>query len=198
MKRLKILFLMLGILIFLTGFLNNLSHANNIHLEISVTNDSLKHFYFSLSNFFETPEEKIIIIKKKYHPIIKDEEIPIILILAKEAKVDPQLIVELRKKGYSWYEIFVYFGIKPEKFYRTVIIKESPPYGKAWGYYKKPKKIKKVFISDGDIIVLTHVKFISEYFQENPKEVWRMFEITKNPLETHEKFFIKHYKKVYK
>lgn len=180
--------------VFLLGVLNNSSYAiNNFNLKISVADDSLEHFYFSLGEFFNVPEEEIIIIKKRYHPIVKDEEIPIILILKEKTGVSPQVIIDLRKKGYTWYEIFIYFGIKPEKFYKTVIVKAGPPYGKAWGYHKKSKP-KKIIISDKDLIILTNVKFISEYYRENPKEVWKIFEIEKHPLYVHEKFFAKHKK----
>lgn len=183
---------------FLFGLLTHSSYAiNEFNLKISVAEDSLKHFYLSLGEFFSVPEEDIIIIKRKYHPTIKDEEIPIILTLTRKTGVSPQVIIDLRKKGYTWYEIFIYFGIKPEKFYKTVIIKDGPPYGKAWGYHKKTKP-KKIIFSDNDIIILTNIKFISEYYEENPREVWKIFEMEKNPLYVHEKFFLKHKKHKHK
>lgn len=180
--------------VFLFGFLTISSYAiNDFNLRISVADDSLKHFYLSLGEFFNVPEEDIIIIKRRYHPTIRDEEIPIILTLTGKTGVSPEVIIDLRRKGYTWYEIFIYFGIKPEKFYKTVIIRGGPPYGKAWGYHKKTKP-KKVIFSDNDIIILANIKFISKYYRENPKEVWKIFEVEKRPLYVHEKFFLKHKK----
>lgn len=141
-------------------------YSKDLDIGISVSDGKLKSFYFALGDFFRIPEERIIIIKKRY-PIIVEEELPVILIIVKEAGIEPDVIIELRKRGYSWYDIMIKFKIYPEVIFKKYII-YGPPYGKAWGYHKKKKKI--IFVDD-DIIALANIKFIAEYYHENPQVI---------------------------
>jgi hypothetical protein len=161
MKKLS---LWLGLVSIFLAF-NLSSFASDINLGISLGDGKLRSFYFSLSDYYRIPEEQIIIIKKRY-PIIVEEELPVILLIVREAGVSPDVIVELRRKGYSWYDILIRFRIYPEVVFKRYII-YGPPYGKAWGYHKK----KKVVFVDDDIIFLSNVKFLSEYYREVPDVV---------------------------
>ena len=40
-------------------------------------------------------------------------------------------------RGMSWWDISVRYGIRPEVYYVPVAVAPGPPYGKAWGHYKK-------------------------------------------------------------
>ncbi len=140
--------------IFLLLIITKPLFAKDIDIGVSIGDGKIKSFYFALGDFFKVPEERIIIIKKRY-PIILEEELPVILIIVKEAGVDPDIIIELRRRGYSWYDIMVRFRIYPEVVFKRYII-YGPPYGKAWGYHKK----KKVILVDDDIIALANIKFL--------------------------------------
>ncbi|PMP62521.1 MAG: hypothetical protein C0197_04380 [Caldimicrobium thiodismutans] len=139
-------------------------YAKEIDLGVSISDGKIRSFYFALVDYFRVPEEQIIIIKKRY-PIIYEEELPVILIIVREAGVDPDVIIELRKRGYSWYDIMVRFRVYPEIVFKRYIV-YGPPYGKAWGHHKKKKKI--IFVDD-DIVALANIKFISEYYREDPQ-----------------------------
>ena len=157
-------------LIFLTIllFFPFIVFGKDVDIGVSISNGKLQSFYFSLSDYYRIPEEKIIIIKKRY-PIIVEEELPVILLIVREAGVSPDIIIELRKRGFSWYDIFIRFRLYPEVIFKRYII-YGPPYGKAWGHYKHKKKL--IFV-DNDIIVLSNLKFLSEYYQEAPEVVIR-------------------------
>lgn len=143
--------------------------AKDVNIGVSIGDGKLQHFYFSLSDYYRLPEEKIIIIKKRY-PIIVEEELPIVLLIVREAGVNPDVVIELRKRGYSWYDILIHFRLYPEVLFKRYII-YGPPYGKAWGYYKHKKK-KYIWVDD-DIIALSNVKFLSEYYQEPPEVIFK-------------------------
>ncbi|MEZ0343689.1 MAG: hypothetical protein ABWJ99_02615 [Caldimicrobium sp.] len=155
-------------------------YSKDLDIGVSISDGKIRSFYFALGDFFRIPEEQIIIIKKRY-PIIVEEELPVILIIVREAGVDPNVIIELRRRGYSWYDIMVRFRVYPEEIFKKYII-YGPPYGKAWGYHKKKKKI--IFVDD-DIIALANIKFISEYYREDPQIIIKYKEKYPRFLDVH-------------
>lgn len=138
----------------------------DLNVDISLSDGKIRSFFFSLSDYYKIPEERIIIIKKRY-PIIIEEELPIILLIVREAGIEPEVIIELRKKGYSWFDILMRFKIYPEIIFERYLI-YGPPYGKAWGYHKKREKI---IFHERDIVFLSNIKFLSEYYKEEPEVI---------------------------
>jgi len=55
-------------------------------------------------------------------------------------------------------------------------VRVGPPYGKAYGHFKnKPKKEwKTIVLSDGDVVNLVNLKFVSEHYGRPPQEVIRL------------------------
>ena len=55
--------------------------------------------------------------------------------------------------------------------------KVEPPYGKAYGHYKKyhpNKEWKKIVLSDNEVVDLVNLRFISEYHKLDPDKVIKM------------------------
>ena len=52
----------------------------------------------------------------------------------------------------------------------------GPPYGKAWGHYKKNKKRKHKAIrfTDTEIVAFVNLKFISQHYGHSPDDVAKM------------------------
>ncbi|MFN3567742.1 MAG: hypothetical protein ACK4UR_02400 [Caldimicrobium sp.] len=161
-------------LIILILFFPLVALAKDIDFGLSISDGKIQSFYFSLSNFYRIPEERIIIIKKRY-PIIIEEELPIVLFIVREAGIAPDVIIDLRKRGYSWYDILIRFKLYPEVVFKRYII-YGPPYGKAWGYHKHHKR--KYILSDYDIISLANIKFLSEYYSIDPEVIIKYKERT--------------------
>lgn len=117
----------------------------------------------------------MIIIKERG---IDEDELPVVFFIAKRARVSPEVIIKMRLSGYSWMDISLHYGIGPEVYYipveETVIM--GPPYGKAYGYYKKyPRnKWKLIRLDDDDIVNLVNLRFMSEYHGIPPAEVIKM------------------------
>ncbi|PMP94013.1 MAG: hypothetical protein C0169_07060, partial [Thermodesulfobacterium geofontis] len=156
MKSLKILTYLLILIPFLMFFNLKSSYGKDVDMGFSIDNGKISHFYLSIGDYYRVPVEKIIIIKKRY-PFIIEEEIPIIFFISEYRGIDPDVIISLRSRGYSWYNIMIHFGLYPERIFERYII-YGPPYGKAWGYYKPYKKKKVIVFRDRDIIELANVK----------------------------------------
>ena len=71
-----------------------------------------------------------------------DEQLPVLGHLARELGQTPERIFELHRSGLSFLDISLRFGRGPEIFYVPLAVDPGPPYGKAWGYYKKTPRAR--------------------------------------------------------
>lgn len=139
----------------------------NFSISVSDREDG---FTFSISNYYRVPEKEVIIIKERGIP---EEELPVVYFIASKAKVKPKTIIDLRLKGLSWMDISLHYGIYADAYYIPLKGELGPPYGKAYGHFKKHKKEKwKVIkLDDDDIINLVNLSFMSNYYQVEPEVI---------------------------
>jgi len=145
----------------------------DVNVGVSVGEEGLKGFYFSVGEYFRVPEREVIVIRERRIP---DEEIPVVLFLAARARVAPGVIIDLRFRGKTWMDITIHYGLSPEIYYVPVKVEvKGPPYGKAYGHYKNKQKKdwKKIVLSNDEVINLVNLRFISEYHHHPPEEVIR-------------------------
>ncbi len=140
----------------------------------SIGEGGLSGFFLAVGDYYRVPQRELIIIKERgFLPY----EVPVVLFLAKRAHVAPEVIMDLRLSGYTWLDITLRFGLSPEIFYVPVgVIATGPPYGKAYGYYKKrPKKEwKTILLSDDDVTNLVNLKLMSEHYECPPEKIIKM------------------------
>ena len=143
---------------------------------LSVADGELRSFYLAVSNHYRVPGEDVAAVKERYR--FRNEELPVVYYLASRARVKPSAIIDLRINRMSWLDISFHFGLTPEIFFVPLTVeKVGPPYGKAYGYYKKysPKKEwRKIVLSDNEVVDLVNLRFISEYHRLTPAEVIKM------------------------
>ena len=127
-------------------------------------------FNIAVSNYYHVPEREVIVLRERR---IRDEDLPVVLFIAQRARVTPATIVDLRLRGMSWWDISVRYGIRPEVYYVPVVVTPGPPYGKAWGHYKKKhrKQWDTIVLADDDVVNLVHVRFLSDYYGVPPERV---------------------------
>lgn len=130
-------------------------------------------FHVAVANYYRVPEREVVVIRERR---VRDEDLPVVLFIAQHARVTPATIVDLRMRGLSWWDISVRYGIGPEVYYVPVAVAPGPPYGKAWGHYKKKprKQWKTIVLADDDIVNLVHVRFISDYYRIPPERVFEV------------------------
>ena len=148
-----------------------------VDMGISIGDEGLRSFYLAIGDYYRVPEREVIVIKERRIP---DEEIPVVFFIAKRARVKPATIIDLRLRGMTWMDITLRYHLGPEIFYmpvkETVVI--GPPYGKAYGYYKKKprKEWKKIVLGDDDIINLVNLRFMSAHYGNPPEKVIQLRE----------------------
>lgn len=151
---------MITALIFLTFAVP--ASAQNVSTGMFISDGVLKSFYLAIGDYYRVPESRVVHVKKHYR--VPDEELPAVFFLAARAHVDPDVIIDLRiGQRMSWLNITFHFGLTPEIYY-VPVERAGPPYGKAYGYYKKHgQDYKKVVLADSDVINLVNLRFLSDY-----------------------------------
>ena len=85
-----------------------------------------------------------------------DSNLPVTLFLARHSGRPLDYIVSLRAQGVSWSLIFSRCGVPLEALYAGIDRDPGPPYGNAWGHWKKHGRI--TWLDDPDIEGLVQVQ----------------------------------------
>lgn len=135
----------------------------DISIGVTFGKDGLQDFQMAVSDYFRSSAKEFLEIRGRG---ISYQEVPVVLYLASRARVRPEVIIEMRLGGKSWFEISVHFRLSPSIFYVPLRAKVvGPPYGNAYGYYRnKPRRTwKTITLTDEDVVNLVNLKFLSEH-----------------------------------
>jgi len=129
-------------------------------------------FHVAVSNYYRVPERDVIIVRDRR---IREDEIPVVFFIAQQAHVASATIVDLRLRGLSWWDISVRYRLGADVYYVPISGRPGPPYGKAYGHYKRPRsQWKAIVLSDEDVVSLVQLRFISEHYHVAPDRVIEM------------------------
>jgi len=131
---------------------------------------SVGDFHVAVSNYYHVPEREVVVVRERRIP---DEELPVVFFIAQQAHVPAARIVDMRLHGDSWWDISVRYGLGADVYYVPVaVVHSGPPYGRAYGHYKKPKKQwNTIVLTDGDIVNLVELRFMSEHYHVAPERI---------------------------
>jgi len=151
-------------------FLASTVPAQTVRTGVSITDGHLNNFYLSIGDYYHVPESRVVYVRDRYPR--HDEELPVIFFLASRAHVDPQVIIDLRMRSrMSWLDITFHYGLSPEIYY-VPLRRVGPPYGKAYGYYKKHgNNYSRVVLADDDVVNLVNLRFMSDYHGVDPEVI---------------------------
>lgn len=144
-----------------------------MNMDITVGESGTKGFYLAASEYYRIPEREIVVIRGRH---IRDEEIPVVLFIARKARVPYAGVLDLRSRGMSWIDITRYYRLNPEIYHLPVKEAAGPPYGKAYGYYRKHpgKERPEARLDDDDIVNLVNLGFISDRYGYAPARIMKM------------------------
>jgi len=150
-----------------------LAPAVDFGFGLQVDDEGRKSFYLAVSNHYQVPEKEIVVVRERHIP---DEEMPVVFFLAARCNASPATIIDLRLGGKSWMDITLQFGKTAEIFYVPVEDVSDPPYGHAYGHFKKHPKNRwgEIRLSDDDVVNFVNLKFICDHYGWTPNEVIRM------------------------
>jgi hypothetical protein len=127
-------------------------------------------FWVAIGDYFRAPDQEISIVRAQRIP---NDEFAAIFYLSQRAGVTVQAVIDLRKAGRSYAEITDLFQLSPAIFYVPIKTDPGPPFGQAYGHFKKHPKSewKKIQLADDDIINLVNLRFISNQCKVSPEDV---------------------------
>ena len=157
----------------LTFILSTGSTTADVSIGLSANDDGIKSFYLAIGEQYRVPEKEIIVVREKNIP---DNELPVVFFIASRAHVEPGVVVKLRGEGKSWIDITLHFGLSPAIYYVAFEKDPGPPYGKAWGHYKKHKREewKSIRLGDDDIVNFVNIKFMCDRHGYTPDQVIKL------------------------
>jgi hypothetical protein len=100
-----------------------------------------------------------------------ETDLPTILFLAHESGRSPRFIVDLRSRGLSWIEISHRVGFPVGVLFAGFESDPGPPYGKAWGYWKKQGRA--LHLGDRDFTNLVQIQLGSHWAGVGPNVLVR-------------------------
>jgi hypothetical protein len=170
----KKLFISLIVLSLIPGMVA--AEETQVDFGISIADGELRSFYLAVGSHYSVPPKQVVSVKERYR--FRSEELPVVYFLAARARVKPSAVIDLRMNRMSWFDISIRFGLSPEIFFVPLDVeKVGPPYGNAYGYYKKyrpQKEWRKIILSDSEVVDLVNLRFISEYQHIPPGQVIEM------------------------
>ena len=143
----------------LTAFgFSALSAAAQVQAGAVVSGEGLRSFYFAIGNYYQVPEREVVVVHERAIP---PDEVPVVFFVARQAHVQPTVIVDLRRRGLSWSDVALHFRLDPDIYY----FRGGPPYGHAYGYWKKHPPL------DAEVVDAVNVHFLSDYHRVSPDSV---------------------------
>ena len=166
MKRLLILFATIACFCALA----TASSRADVNLGVSIGDGGVKSFYLEVGEFFKAPAADVQYVRDARY---SDEELSVILYISQRTGIRPEAIIQLRKLKKSWCEIAVHYGMSPAMFYVPLSYEPGPPYGKAYGHYKRHGKSqwKKIVLDDEDVVNLVKLRFVSGYYKVPAEDI---------------------------
>lgn len=98
-------------------------------------------------------------------------DLPVVLFLARKSGEPVEVIAGLRSRGFGWSVIFQKLEVPVGILFTGIDSDPGPPYGKAWGYWKKNPRSAR--LADGDIAGLVQIQIGSRWARLTPFEMAR-------------------------
>lgn len=104
------------------------------------------------------------------------DDYPVLAFICHHSHVDPVTVWEYKTKGHKWSNVMAHFGVSPGLLFVDLPRAPGPPYGNAYGYWRKNGKgISQDHISNDDVRFWVSLRAVSAYAAVQPARVmeWR-------------------------
>lgn len=124
--------------------------------------DDTNLFFAINSRYFDHDHARVADLGARYR---NPDDLSVLLFLSRHSGRDTAEIVALRSKGLSWWEVGFRIGVPVDVFFVHVDRDPGPPYGNAYGHWRKHRRNARAFaLSDGEVRDLVAVRMIHEYY----------------------------------
>ena len=104
------------------------------------------------------------------------DDLAVFFFLVQQSGRSPDVIFALRKQRLSWWDVGARCGVPRDVWFVPVETDPGPPYGKAYGYWKKNRKQPSSHwrLTDADARNLVAVRVIHDYYGVPPEVAMRL------------------------
>jgi hypothetical protein len=127
------------------------------------------HYLSAVRDYFRVSEQEAADALKNG---VSEEELPVVFFIAQRAHLETEAVAGVRSSGLKWMEAAFHFHLNPWIFYTALPHPndmEHTPLEKVYEAYQHPDN--KIHLTDQDMINLVSLKFLSEYYRRDPKEI---------------------------
>ena len=129
-------------------------------------------FFLNLTNeHYAVPERTAVaVVNRCPRP---QDDYPVVMLLARLSGRSPDAILSMRLHGAPWVDVFARNQVSPDVLFVGMDRDPGPPYGHAWGYWKKHPHDGDACaaLSDDQIVDLAKLQIVSGYYHVNPYTV---------------------------
>jgi len=106
-----------------------------------------------------------------------DRDYPVLAFIAHHADVDIRVVWSYRQQRYSWFEVMAHYGVRPDALFCELPRAPGPPYGKAWGHWRKHhNRMKPRYVNDDDVRYWVGIRTVSAYSGLSVTTAWERHE----------------------
>ena len=135
---------------------------------VVIDRDGLRSIHLAVGQVYGVPVTRVA----HYAPTwLHPEELPVIYLVAREARVSPDVVIALREQGWSWVDITYNLGISPGIFVAHLPTRIGPPYGHAHGYWRKRGRTHYRYLTDRHVVDYVNVYLWAQYHRRPVTEV---------------------------
>lgn len=94
------------------------------------------------------------------------DDLAVALFLSRRCDRDPSFAFSLRREGLGWFEIANRCGVPVDAFFVPLERDPGPPYGKAYGHWRKHRQDRRhvIVLDDDDVRRLVSARMLHEYY----------------------------------
>jgi hypothetical protein len=151
----------------------------SVSANVNVPQVQITGYYSALEQYNNIPDRDVMFIKKRG---VSDEELPVVLFIASKSNVSTDMILKMRSRKLSWWQIAMSLNLDPELFYFPVKAKyRGKIYGNYYNNFSRPRNDwKRIVMNDDDMINSVNMKFVADHYGYDTDYVIRMREEGRN------------------
>ncbi len=105
------------------------------------------------------------------------DDLAVAFFLAARSGRDPEFVFELRRGGLSWWDVGRRLDLRPDVWFVPCDCRPGPPYGRAYGYWRKHQRDPgyRFSLRDAEVRDLVALRMLHEYYGMEPRAAmkWR-------------------------
>ena len=154
---------LLGSLVALTLLTPAAQAAVDVQFGAAVNVNDNTSLFFNVSSRYYNREPRVV--ETWSHRVPDPDDLSVLFFLSARSGRSPDAIFALRRGGLSWWDISLRIGVPADVWFVPVKGRPGPPYGKAYGYWKKHGRDGRAYrVDDRGCRDLVAVRMMHEYY----------------------------------